>query len=167
MPLTLTVGLSKKKGLPEYGSVGASCSVAVELDGSVLENDMEAFQSRVKKAYTACARAINDELSHQQVHDQPPATSNGHAHSNGNGHAATTSNGNGHRASDKQLDYARQLACQIRGLGVRRLEALAEKMFNKPIAELSTLDGSGLIDTLKAIKAGEVKLADALDRAAV
>jgi len=45
---------------------------------------------------------------------------------------------------------------------VRGLETLATTMFNKPVAELSTLDGSDLIDALKAIKAGEVKLADAL-----
>ncbi len=164
MPLKLNVGLSKKIGQPDYGSLGASCHVEVELDQSLVFDDLDGFQERVTRAYAACRQAVLDELARHQV-DTNTQDANGQAKTPpmpGN----PTNGHNGHRASQKQLDYVQQLASQVRGLGVRRLETLATKMFGKPLADLSSLDASGLIDVLKDVKAGKIDLSAALNGAA-
>ncbi len=189
MPMKLNVGLSKKQGQPDFGSLGASCHVEVELDGSLLRSDLEAFHKHVRNAFTACRQAVHDELSRHQgqsaTNGSPasaayaPAASrpNGNGMQNGNhggngGNGNTNgsgvANGNGsHGASSKQMEYIQQLARQIKGLGVRRLDTLAQRMFGKPVAGLTSLDASGLIDMLKAIKAGEINLDNALSGAAL
>jgi hypothetical protein len=180
MPIHINVGLSKKVGQPNYSSLAASCTVQFEAGHGLLESGPVEFQQRVSDAFAACSQAVHDELIRQQEHnlgnhiadDQPPAVlppqsngnGNGHGNSHGNGqsylHDSNTPNGqngqNSHAASEKQFTYARQLAKQIQGLGLRRLEMLAQKVYGKPLVAMSSLDASGLIDTLKAIKAGEV-----------
>jgi hypothetical protein len=171
--MTLNVGLSKKIGQPDYGSLGASCGVTVELDAALLRDDLDAFHNQVRKAYTACRQAVQDELARHQsgeptdaVSISTRASSIGANGSNGNGRAAGTNGNAAHGASQKQVDYINQLARQIRGLGIRRVESLAQRMFGKPLAGLSSLDASGLIDTLKAVKVGEVDINDVLEDAA-
>lgn len=182
MPIKLNVGLSKKIGLPDYGSLGASCHVEIELAGDAVFSDLEAFQRQARSVFTACRQAVQDELALHSNNgsdhpgsapQQEPGGEPTRQHGNGSGASSRNTNGNGRsgnghasRASQKQLDYARQLAGQIRGLGVRRLETLAQKMFAKPIADLSTLDASGLIDTLKDLKAGIIDVDAALSGAA-
>ena len=175
MPLKLNVGVNKKIGLPDFGSLGTSCHVEVEVDSGLIFDDLDAFHQKVRQAYVACTQAVNDELARQQGSTtQPPSQTQATA-SNGNATTiASNGNGNGHHngtngggASQKQINYANQLAGQIQGLGVRRLEALAIKMFSKPIAGLSSLDASSLIDTLKAIKDGRLDVNAALDGASV
>lgn len=190
MPLTLNVGISKKVGLPDFGSVGATCNVSVELDAALLSREPDAFQQHVRRAYAACSQAVNDELARQTTPGAARPAGNGSptaaAAANGNGTAGngqtkpaknavshaqqTNSNGNGngngsHGASQKQIGYINQLARQIRGLGVRKLDALTGKMFGKPLAGLTSLDASALIDQLKAIKDGSVSLDAALNGA--
>ena len=50
MAITVSIGLSKKAGLPDYGSVGAHCNVQFELDGSLLQNDLDGFHRQVRNA---------------------------------------------------------------------------------------------------------------------
>src|SRR5215212_9291581 len=85
MPLRLSVGVSKKVGLPEYSSAGAHCDLELELDSGLLA-DLAAFHERVRDAYVACHQAVNDELARLRGQPMPPDIA----------HAAPT-NGVGHR----------------------------------------------------------------------
>jgi len=165
MPLKVSVGLSKKVGLPDYGSLGASCHVEVELDSSLLRQNLDGFQQQVRRAYVACAQAVNDELARQHGQRQAGPQPQGQAPAPTNGASRNGKVGDRKRASEKQLDYAQKLAGQVKGLGTRQLAALTQKMFQKPLADLSGLEASSLIDTLKEFKAGNIKLGSALNGA--
>ena len=45
MPMKLNVGVSRKVGLPDYGSVGASCNLELELESGLIERDLDAFHT--------------------------------------------------------------------------------------------------------------------------
>lgn len=155
MPLTLNVGLSKKVGLPDYGSLGVSCNVEVELDATLLLNDLDGFQQRVKQAYGACHQAVQDELHRQQ--NAASASSNGHPPTNGNGQPT-----NGGRTNGQPRDQTRRATSSQ----VRAIEAIArrqqmdlakllrQRFGTDKTADLSITEASGLIDELKAAANG-------------
>jgi hypothetical protein len=171
MTMKINCGLAKKLGLPNYGSIAANCGVEFEVDAAVL-SDAETFQRHVRNAYTACRDAVVQELARQQANEPAASAAPNGRSRNGTAappaaHGSKPQNGNGNgqqgnRASDKQVEYMRQLAKQISGLGARRLDGLAQQMFGKNVADLTTLDASGVIDCLKGIKAGEIDLQAAL-----
>ena len=101
MPMKLNVGVCRKIGQPNYGSVGATCSVELELPGSLVFDDPDAFRKQVQQAYAACQRAVDDQLGAQQpgeetardAHCEAPGRQNGGAeagHQNGNGNGRRT-----------------------------------------------------------------------------
>lgn len=185
MPLKLNVGLTKKVGLPNYGSLGASCHLELELSASLLHDDLDGFHKQVKSAFVACAQAVNDELTRCQPTTSPqpalpqpaqpqlappqPAPAAAPAPGRTEATSCAVSNGqvsNGQIATDKQLKYVQVLARQVTSVGTRRLESLARRLYGKPPAELTSLQASGLIDTLKAIKDGQLDVDAALNGAA-
>ena len=158
MPLKLNVGLSRKIGEANYGSRGACVNIEVEVEPTLVEKP-DQLRERVRYLFQLAKTSVEEELSGHGVRDAAGSGNNG----NGN---AGAQGGSGHQATDKQLGYARQLAGQVSGLGIRRLDELTNKMFGKPVTELTTLDASGLIDMLKQLKAGDIDLAAALSGAA-
>ena len=159
MPLKLSVGVTRKIGLPNYSSVGASCYLETDVDGSLIFADLSVFQDQVRQAFEACRRAVTDELANHRGALCGAGPRNAAHDGEENGHATSDPS----PATDRQLGYARDLACQIPGLGTERLDSLAAKMFGKPTAELTALEASGLIDTLKEIKLGNPRVQDALN----
>ena len=76
MPMTVKVGLSKKVGQRDFGSLGASCEIELELDGGLHFHDLDGLQQKVGAAYTACRQAVNDELRGQTGVASPALNSN-------------------------------------------------------------------------------------------
>ncbi len=156
MPLKLSVGLNKKIGLPNYGSLGASCSVEIELDSHVMARNPALLQQQAQQAFASCTQAVEGELARQTT---PGGQSNG-SHARGqngsaNGHTNGHSNGhhqNGHRKTNGRQATASQVKAIVAIAGRQRLdlarELRARFQVDRP-ENLSITDASRLIDELK------------------
>ena len=166
MPLKLNVGVSRKIGLPDYCSVGASCNVEVELDSGLLVHDLDGFHSQVRGAFIAAQQAVNDELARLQGPTVPGAVA--HPAPSGNGHRNGTPSPGGSPAVRTPGEPARPrggrprpakpaTASQVRAINAiahaqhADLEGLLRDGYgvDRP-EELSLADASRFIDELKA-----------------
>jgi hypothetical protein len=147
MPLKLTVGLARKVGQPNYGSLGASCGVEVELENSLLGGDPDAFRARVRDAFVACRRAVDDELERLQAAPDGTRTNGGPEHSGSNGAGREESRAR-RPATPRQLRTIVAIARRQRA----NLESLlrAEYGVASP-EELSLAEASRLIDGLRSV----------------
>ena len=152
MPLTLNVGISKKIGQPDFGSLGASCNVTVELDQGLLRSDLDAFHQHVRNAFAACREAVHGELAlHGRSDPNAAAGGNGHhdraqqpqgAGQTGNGQPRTV----GRSATHSQVRAIRAIAGKHR---VDLARILQERFCVGRPEDLSVPEASGLIDELK------------------
>ena len=142
VPLKLNVGVSRKVGLPDYGSVGASCNLEMELDSALLERDLDGFHARVRDAFIAARQAVQDELARVQPVEfaqpapTPLAPANGRSNDNGHRPSGPPERSRSRKATEKQVKaiqaIARQQHADLDGLlqqdyGVQRPENLTLK----------------------------------------
>jgi hypothetical protein len=170
MPMKVTAGLTKKMGLPAYGSLGASCTMEIELEQGLLFHDEAGFRSRPAALYDVCRSAVEEQLhqpdrgqdslaeTSELGHYEPPAA---------NGpRAAPPLSSRIPLATERQINFAQHLARQIRALGGQRLAELAQQSCGRSLDELTSPEASQLIELLKELRAGTKSVNDLLPGAA-
>jgi hypothetical protein len=137
--MKLNVGVTKKVGLPDYGSAGASVNLEIELD-SALVGEPERLKERIRHLFGLAKSSVDEELI--------VATSNTPT----NGHDQPPQNGNG-----KRRDGTRSAtASQVRALNaiaerhkIDLAAVLVERFQIRDPAALTITEASSLIDELK------------------
>lgn len=154
MPVKLNVGLSKKIGLPDYGSLGASVNLELELDTGTL-SDPDRLRQQIKHLFGLAETSIEDELRSQQSAPES-GVRNGHGHirhpdRSHNGHPAnhgptSPRSSNGRAATQSQVRAIKSIASR------QRLDLTPQLMqFGvQAIEDLGIQQASELIDELKA-----------------
>jgi hypothetical protein len=161
--MKLNVGVSRKVGLPNYGSVGASCNLELELDATLLERDLNAFHAQIRGAYVAAHQAVRDQLARLQALDtqaqtKPPARDTvngsgpekGHARSNGEAAVAGRTAAEAPRSGKPATASQVKAICSIARQREADLVAILKSEYDVERPEDLTLrQASALIDRLK------------------
>lgn len=72
MTLKINVGLSRKIGQPNFGSLGASCHVDIEIDAQTLHDDPQRLRAKVRDAFAVCKQSVDAELANSGQPDAEP-----------------------------------------------------------------------------------------------
>ena len=161
MPLKLSVGLSRKQGLPNFGSAGATCLVEVELSSDALKESASFFE-QAEKALEACRTVVEGELALQTqpasrtiiVNSQPesPFRPNQDLQDGSNAPPLSSEAStyrerpNDRPATQRQLQAIERLTLR---LGANPSEWLYQRIGETPPHCLSLADASALIDELQ------------------
>ena len=156
MPLTLNVGLSKKIGQPDYGSLGVTCNVQVELDSNLLHSDLGGFHEKVKRAYLACHQAVSDELARQQQTAPINGSSAGQPTPRTGAPAGgqRPTNGQPHQLRKATTSQLRAIEAIVARERVDLPALLQQRFATDQLTDLSINQASDLIDELKGRAAG-------------
>jgi hypothetical protein len=144
MGMKISVGLQKKVGQPNYGSLGASCHVEFEIDAAMIESNLDGFHNKINGAYLACRQAVNAQLRQQEVgQSQAPLAENRKQSQNGSSRTETDRGG---AVTPNQLKAIYAIAKRLR----LNPELLVNERFDCHVPEdLTFREASQLIDELR------------------
>ncbi len=147
--LKLTTSISKKIGMPDYGSRGAAVSLEVELDTCLID-DPATLSERIRHAFDIARQEVDAELAksnganggdnHRDHRPQPTVSGR-----------STGGNGEVRLATSSQVRAIRAISAR------RRLDAdeFANKRFGvNGLDELTLKEASAVIDELKEAQRG-------------
>jgi hypothetical protein len=160
MPLTLRVSCTRKLGQPGYSSIGASCTLDVEVEAGLLERDPEALCIQMRTAFAAYRAAVAEELARQGGPEGAKKTLPGPAPDRPDaplvpsptrtGAVAPSeppTSRPGRPASERQVKAIRAIA---RRHGADLETILCQEFQGDRVDDLSVAQASRLIDALKA-----------------
>lgn len=129
MPLTLTIGHSRKVGEPNYSSRGASVNLEIEVEGNLV-NEPHRLKESIRKLFALARASVEEELNGSHPGDQ----------------TAAGRNGNGTpRATASQLRAIQTLA---RRHQVNLAPLLLDRFGHAKVEDLALSEASALIDDL-------------------
>jgi hypothetical protein len=142
MAIKANVSFTQKLGQPDFGSVGAGCTLEIELDASLLERDPDEVRGQLGLAYLCCRQAVEQQLAVFQNPQKPPVRANG---KQGINHASPS------RPATQSQQRALWAIAKQNGVN---LAAVCRDEFDLPDADcLSIAQASNLIDKLKSTAA--------------
>ncbi len=155
MPLRLHTGLSKKIGLPDYGSLGASVNLELELDSAAV-GDPERLRQHVRHLFGLAKASVEEEL-HQQQAALPSTSRRGQSDTSrvtpadsASGTQRPSRRSNGRTATQSQVRAIKAIANRLRLDLAPQLEQYGVRIAD----ELSVQQASELIDELNTQPAG-------------
>ena len=174
MAVKLSVGLQKKVGQPDFGSLGASCNVEFEIDQGLLEHDLSGFHQKVAETFAACRDAVHAQLGQpREIPDHSARNGNSadttrhaqHArhtqHSssgNSSGIGSDHQNGNGRihgsGVASATQSQVRAIFAIARRNRVDPSQVVRERFQVTRPEDLSIREASSLIDELKQAASG-------------
>ena len=147
MPLKLNVGLQKKIGQPDYGSLGASCHLEVEVEASLVR-ETDQLREKIRYLFAQAKLAVEEELSGSQ---QEAGGNNGNGRHDNGGNGQRRLSGNERGATSAQIRALHAIAGRNRiDLSTR----LGEDFGVSHPEDLSISQASELIDSLKSSATG-------------
>jgi hypothetical protein len=153
MTMKINVGLSRKIGQPNFGSLGASCHVDIELDAQALRDEPERLRAKVREAFAVCKQSVDAELAqceHCDVTPQhvPPITGPSGWQPREQPTARSTSNGSARSATAAQVKAIHAIAGKA---GVTLARELESRFGVSHPQQLSISQASETIDHLKSL----------------
>jgi len=168
MAIKINVGVSKKIGLPDYGSAGSHCNIEIEADNSILDN-LDLFLRRVNDAYEMARQSVDAELDHHRPGNagantkaEPQQQRQEHRReyrNNSDNSRSDNNSGNRYVASAKQQNFIASLVKAVKGLDWKTVDRYCNSKWGSNTSQLTPKQASELIDDLQAAKAGRKEIA--------